>query len=377
MAITPFLSTLVPPTAGIGPSSAYSEMPQMPVGVAQNPPSGYVWSETQGQWVPPGPNSGAMPSYNLPIQNQANPMIPGGPTTNIVGQLPALRSSGTGTAQVDPSLRPYLELGLQRAEQLFFGNQQPSLYPGQMYVSPSQQTLDALSQQEAIARGGAPVLQAGQQAYGQALSGIGQTASGAFLQGSPYQQAAIQAATRPIQQQFAESTLPALQSAFSKAGRYGSGAQERAISQAQEAASRAIGDVTTNIAYQDYARERAMQQQALGQQAALGALAPQFYGAQMLPSQTLAQIGQARETIAQAPLQEAMQRYQYEQTLPYQQLNAFLSSVYGTPLGSASYAAQQPGTNNTALTLGLLGTAASVVPKQAYSDAYDYLKGFF
>ena len=28
------------------------------------PPPGTVWSETQGQWVPPGPNSGAMPSDN-------------------------------------------------------------------------------------------------------------------------------------------------------------------------------------------------------------------------------------------------------------------------------------------------------------------------
>mgnify|MGYP001262296691 CR=1 FL=1 len=301
--------------------------------------------------------------------------VPGGTTSEMVSQLPALRSSGTGTAQVDPSLRPYLELGLQRAEQLFFGNQQPSLYPEQMYVSPSQQTLDALAQQEAIARGGAPVLQAGQEAYQQALSGIGQTAGGGFLSGSPYQQQAIQAATRPLQQQFEQSTLPALQSAFSKAGRYGSGAQARAIGQAQEATTRAMGDITANIAYQDYARERGLQQQALGQQAALGALAPQFYGAQMLPAQTLAQIGQQQEQIAAQPLQEAIQRYQYGQTLPYQQLQGFLSSVYGTPLGSASYAAQPAQTNNTALTLGLLGTAASVIPKQAYSDAYNWLMG--
>ena len=335
-----------------------------------------VWSETQGAWVPPGPNSGAMPTQNLPMVNQAT-NIPGGTTSDFLSQLPALRTSGTGTAQVDPSLRPYLELGLQRAEQLFFGNQQPSLYPGQMYVSPSQQTQEALSTQEAVARQGSAPLMAGQQAYAQALGGIGETSMGGFLQGSPYREAAIQAATRPLQQQFSEQILPGIASMYSKAGRYGSGAMERALGTATEATTRALGDVASNIAYTDYARERALQQQAQGQQAALGALAPQFYSAQLLPAQTLAQVGQAQEATQQQALNEAMQRYQYSQMLPYQQLQGFLSSVYGTPLGSASYAAQQPQTNNTALTLGLLGTAASVIPKQAYSDAYNWLSGLF
>jgi hypothetical protein len=268
----------------------------------------------------------------------ANGVIPGG-SGDIVANLPALRAtSGGGTSQIDPTLIPYLQMGLQRAEQLFFGQPQPSMYPEQMYVSPSQQTLEALAAQENIARQGMAPLTAGQQAYAQSLGQIGQTAAGGFLQGSPYQQAAIQAATRPLQQQFTESTLPAIQSAFSRAGRYGSGAQERAIAQAQEATSRAMGDVTANIAYQDYARERGLQQQAIAQQAALGAMAPQFYQAQMLPAQTLAQVGQQQEAIAAQPLQEAIQRYQFGQQLPYNQLQGYLSSVYGTPLSQSIYA---------------------------------------
>jgi hypothetical protein len=221
--------------------------------------------------------------------------------------------------------------------------------------------LTALQQQEALATQAAPTLAAGQQAYQQALAGIGQTAGGGFLQGSPYQQAAIQAATRPLQQQFAESTLPALQSAFSRAGRYGSGAQTRAIGQAQEAASRAIGDVATNIAYQDYARERGLQQQALAQQATLGAMAPQFYAQQFLPSQQLAQIGAAREQIAMQPIQEEIARYSFAQQQPVESLMSYLSSVYGTPLaryGTTTQVSPSAQTNYLAQGLGgaLLGS---------------------
>jgi hypothetical protein len=53
-----------------------------------------------------------------------------------------------------------------------------------------------------------------------------------------------------------------------------------------------------------------------------------------LPSQQLGQIGAAREQIAAQPLQEQMARFQFGQQLPYQQLSGYLSSVYGSPMGS-------------------------------------------
>lgn len=237
------------------------------------------------------------------------------------------------TSQIDPALRPFLTTGLERAQQLFLTGPQPTFFQGQTYVSPSEQTLAALQQQEDIARAQSPVLQQAQQAFGQAMTGMGQTAGGGFLMGSPYRDQLIQAATRPLQQQFAETTLPGIQSAFSRAGRYGSGAQARAIGQATEATSRAMGDIASQIAAQDYARERALQVQAQQQQAALAAAAPAVYSQQFLPSQQLAQIGAAREAIAMQPLQEEMARFQFGQQLPYQQLSGYLSSVYGTPLG--------------------------------------------
>jgi hypothetical protein len=266
-------------------------------------------------------------------------------------------------------------MGLQRAEQLFFGQPQPSFYPGQTYVSPSKQTQEALAQQEALATGAQPSLQAAQQAYQASLGQIGQTAAGGFLQGNPYQQAMLAAATRPLTQQFGEQVVPGIASLYSRAGRYGSGAMERALGGATEAYGRALGDVTSNIVGQDYARERGLQQQAQMGQAALAQAAPSFFQMGFLPSQALATVGAAREQIAAQPLQEAMQRYQYSQLLPYEQLKGFLSSVYGTPMGQSVIPQSQ--TNRTAQNLGILSTVGGLIPEASRKQAIDYVAGLF
>jgi len=259
-------------------------------------------------------------------------------------------------------------MGLQRAQQLFFGAQ-PQMFQGQTYVSPSAQTEQALAQQEALATGAQPTLQAAQQAYQSSLGQIGQTAAGGFLQGNPYQQAMLAAATRPLTQQYGEQVVPGIASLYSRAGRYGSGAMERALGGATEAYGRALGDVSANIVGQDYARERQLQQQAQLSQAALAQAAPSFFQMGFLPSQALAQVGAAREQIAAQPLQEAMQRYQYSQQLPYQQLQGFLSSVYGTPMGQSAIPPTQ--TNRTLQNLGIAATIGGLIPESTRQRAFE------
>ena len=267
------------------------------------------------------------------------------------------------TSQIDPALRPFLTQGLERARELFLTGPQPTFFPGQTYVSPSGQTELALAQQEALATGAQPTLQAAQQAYQASLGQIGQTAAGGFLQGSPYQQAMLQAATRPLTQQFGEQVLPGISSLYSRAGRYGSGAMERALGGATEAYGRALGDVSANIVGQDYARERGLQQQAQMGQAALAQLAPSIYQQQFLPSQTLGQVGAAREAIAGQPLQEQMARFQFGQQQPIQSLMSYLSSVYGTPL--AGYGQQTTQLPENRLMSGVAGTGLGYVGGQA------------
>ncbi len=256
-------------------------------------------------------------------------------------------------SRIDPALLPYLQTGLQRAQQLFLTGPQPTFFPGQTYVAPSEQTLAALTQQEQAAAAGAPVLQQAQQAYQQSLGQVGQTAAGGFLGGSPYREALIQAATRPLTQQFESQILPGISSLFSRAGRYGSGAMEQALGRATESYGRALGDVATNVAAQDYARERGLQQQAQIAQSALAQAAPSFFQSSFLPSQALGAVGAAREQIALQPLQEQIARFNFGQITPRQSLQTFLSSVYGSPMASSNIPMPQAQTNPLAQGLGL------------------------
>jgi len=262
----------------------------------------------------------------------------------------------TSSSTIDPTIQPYLAQGLEAARNLFMGGYSPSLYPGQMYVSPSEATMLSLEQQKNIALQPNANLQAGQNAYQQSLAGIGNTAAGGFLNQNPYQQQMMEAATRPLQQQFSNQILPGVASLYSKSGRYGSGSMANALGQSTEAYTRALGDVTGTMAGQQYQAERQLQQQAQLGQAQLAGQAPSMYAAQYLPSQALAQIGQQQEAIANQPLQEAMQRYSYGQQLPYQQLSGYLSSVYGSPM--AGYGTQTQSQNMpTNQTVGILGGA--------------------
>jgi len=249
-----------------------------------------------------------------------------------------------------------LTQGLERAQSLFLTGQQPKFFEGQTFVSPSAQTEQALAQQEALATQASPVLQQAQQAYQQSLGGIGATAGGSFLGGNPYQAQMMQAATRPLEQQFSNQVLPQIASLYSKSGRYGSGAMQNALGSATEAYTRGLGDITGTIAGTQYQQERALQNQAIAQQALLASQAPQMYAQQFLPSQTLMDVGAQREAIASQPLQEAMQRFSYSQQLPYQQLGGYLSSVYGSPM--ANYGTQTSTQNMpTNRTAGVLGGA--------------------
>ena len=58
----------------------------------------------------------------------------------------------TTTSQIDPALLPYLETGLARAQELFLTGPQPTYFPRQTFVSPSEQTLAALTQQGEAAK---------------------------------------------------------------------------------------------------------------------------------------------------------------------------------------------------------------------------------
>ena len=283
--------------------------------------------------------------------------------------------SSTSTSSIDPALLPYLTQGLERAQSLFLTGKQPEFFPGQTYVSPTAATTESIAQQEAIARQQSPVLQQAQQAFQASLGQQGQAAAGGFLNANPYQAQMMQAATRPLEQAFSQQVLPGISSLFSKSGRLGSGAMERALGTATEGYGRALGDITSNIAGTQYQQERGLMQQAQLGQAALAQAAPSIYGQQFLPAQALGQVGAQQEAIAGLPLQEQLARFQFGQQLPYQQLQGYLSSVYGSPMGSyGTQTTQQPTYQNK--TVGALGGAlAGGLGGYALGQAFPSLAG--
>jgi hypothetical protein len=353
-------------------------------------------------------------------------------------------STSTTTTAVDPTIQPYLSSGLAEAQRLYTAGG-PSYYTGQTYVSPSQQTLTGLQALEQRATQGNPLLgQAqgavsgaiqGQQSpaaqmyaniYGQAgasptsqfysglmggtvnpaMAGTQATASGQFLGGNPFFQGAFAPAAQAATQQF-QTAIGDIGSAASKAGRYGSGAMGTLQERASGQLAKSLSDTAGQLAYQNYAAERGMQESAQGRlaglsqqdianrMAAAGGLgqnyqqalatqlaatggvgstyasdeARQLTAAGMAPGlaqadyqdiQNLLTAGQAREGYTGQQTAADIARFNFGQNAPQQNLATFLSSVYGNPLGTTRNTSQTGTTSGPSGFQNLLGGAATL-----------------
>jgi len=247
----------------------------------------------------------------------------------------------TTTSQIDPTIQPFLQYGLTEAQKLYQGGG-PQYYGGQTFVSPSQTTQTGLQALEARASQGNPLLQSAQ---GQ----LQNTISGGFLQGNPFFQGAFQPAAQAAQSRF-EQTLGDVGSAASRAGRYGGGAMQTLEDRASGQFAKSLADTAGQLAYQNYAQERAMQQQAT-------MAAPQMAAADYQDIQNMLAAGQAREGYTGAQQQADMTRFNFLQNQPQQNLQNYLSLVYGNPLGRVA-SSTTSGAADTSTLQNLLGGAA-------------------
>lgn len=235
------------------------------------------------------------------------------------------KSSGTSTTTIDPMLRPYVTYGLSEAQKLYQSNN-PSYYPGQTYVSPSATTQSALQAQQTRALAGNPLLPAAQQQQQNVISGQ-------YLANNPYFNQALAGAGQAATQQYFDA-INAAQSGASQAGRYGSGAQENLFNRAGTTLANTLASKAGELAYTNYAAERARQEAA-------AAGAPQLAAADYGDIAQLAQVGQTQEGYQQAALEDAINRFNFEQNLPQNKLNQFLTQVYGAPQGSQTTQTQK------------------------------------
>jgi hypothetical protein len=244
-------------------------------------------------------------------------------------------------SQIDPTIQPYLGYGLQQAQQLYQGGG-PQYYGGQTYVSPSTTTQTGLQALEARASLGNPLLQAAQ-------NQLQNTVSGGFLGGNPFFQGAFQPAAQAAETQF-KTTLGDIASKSSLAGRYGSGAMGNLQNRATGQYAQALTNTAGQLAYQNYEAERQRQQQAIG-------AAPQLANADYQDINQLLQAGQLREGYQGQQLGADIQRFNFLQNQPQQNLQNYMSLVYGNPLGRVGQTTAS-GAADTSAFQKLLGTAA-------------------
>jgi len=249
----------------------------------------------------------------------------------------------TTTSQIDPTIQPYLGYGLQQAQRLYQAGG-PQYYGGPTFVSPTTTTQTGLQALEARASLGNPLLQSAQ-------NQLQNTVSGGFLGGNPFFQGAFQPAAQAAETQF-KTTLGDIASKSSLAGRYGSGAMGSLQDRATGAFGQQLANTAGQLAYQNYADERARQQAAT-------MAAPQMAAADYQDIQNMLQAGQIREGYQGQQQQADIARFNFLQNQPQQNLQNYLSLVYGNPLGRVA-SSTTSGAADTSTLQNILGTAATV-----------------
>ena len=212
----------------------------------------------------------------------------------------------TVNTQVNPPsyALPFLEFGLSEAKNQYTSGK-PNYFPGSTVVGFSPETEMALTGIRNEATDPNSMTAQAQNIVQQNLMGTNPLLSAAF-----------------------KPAIDQVTSQFAKSGRYGSGANQQALASA-----------LAPIAYQ-------AQQDALAQ-------APQ---AALMDEKLLTGVGEAREGLAQAELQDNINRFNFEQNQPMQNLKDYMALVSGGTVGSNTI---EPVSRNTASSAlgGALGGA--------------------
>ena len=230
------------------------------------------------------------------------------------GSKPATYQTTTTSAAPWSGQQEYLTTGYQRARDDIL-NRPTEYYPNSTVVPFSPVTEQALTMQEQRALAGSPVTQAAQ-------SQVQSTVQGDFLNANPYLSQAITDATQPVVERFQEDIVPSIQSAYSSAGRYGSGLQQRGEERAAQAALDQASKIASDMSYRNFADERTRQLQA-------ATIAPEMARQDYVDLQALKGVGVEREGMAGAQLQEDIQRFAQQQQAPKDALSQYMALVGG------------------------------------------------
>jgi hypothetical protein len=231
----------------------------------------------------------------------------------------------TTTSGIDPTIKPYVTYGLEEAKRQY-ESPGAAFFPGQTYVSPSEATQTALQAAQTRAMSGSPIQQAAQQEYLSTVQGRGV---------NPFLEGALAGTNRRAEEAYTRG-VQGIQSNAASMGRYGSNAMGQQVGQAQDIFGRNLAETSGQLAYQSAEAER-------GRQMAAVQGAPAYAQADYMDIQKLLTAGQGQESYQQKALQDAINRYNYEQTLPQQKLQQFTNLFTSVPSGGTSTTTQQGG----------------------------------
>lgn len=278
---------------------------------------------------------------------------------------------------------PHLQNAFGEAQQLYnTGGQQ--YFPGSTVTPFSTQTQQGIDQLGQRALGGSMVSQgaqglasdalnsrpqfAGAQSYlpDPAQNTLQQTAAGQNLTGNPYLDQQFDHAASRVTDAFNRNVTPQIAAQFSQAGRTGSNAHAGAIGQASGRVSDSLAGLANQIYGGNYQRERDRQLGAAGQLGSqglqAGGLDAGVYGAQLQQQSNLAGLsnqlanqdytdiyqllgaGGLVEGQDQRVLQDQINRHNFAQTQPYDNLARYLAAIQGNYGGTAT----SQGTNTLA-----------------------------
>jgi len=208
------------------------------------------------------------------------------------------------------------------------------------------------------------------------------TAGGAYLQNNPYFNQALAGAAQGATQNYNDAIMAA-QGNASRAGRYGSNVSSDIQNRAANTLASTLANKYGELSYQNFANERGLQENAIGRMGSLSQsdIANQLAGANALtaggqqtyanrmgaagglagtsaadlnrqlsaagqaPSlaqadyadiQQLANVGKTAEDYQSQALQADIDRFNYNQNLPYQKLQNYANLIGQTPMGSVS-----------------------------------------
>lgn len=237
----------------------------------------------------------------------------------------------TTTSEPSAVFKPYLQYGLSEAQRLYQAGGTP-------VVGPSATTQQAMQAAQTRAMQGSPLLGAAQ------TQQLG-TVQGDYLSGNPFFQGAFQPAAQQATGAFNQA-IGNIGSQASRAGRYGSGAMGDLQSQAAGQLAQSLTNTAGQLAYQNYAQERARQEAA-----ATGA-----------PQMAAADYGDISKLLGVGQLGEQYQQAAYAQ--PQQALSNFLTGIRGLPMGTSGTSTTpqyyDPTANTISNIAGAAGAAKSI-----------------